>query len=363
MQILHCISAMVGGGVERQLTFLAAGQRQQGDAVDVALVSGGPNLERLENSGATIHFIPARGNHDPMIAARLVRLIRRLRPDVVHTWLTQMDVLAGIAARLCGVPTVLSEGSSERNYPDTLKNRLRARIGKGAGAVVCNSVGGIEYWRALGGPASLSLIPYALPLDERDRANPVNDAELGVSRGEKVVLFVGRLAPEKNLENLIPALAIASESASFVAFLCGEGDKAGTLRLIEKHGLQSRVRLIGYVPSAWAWLKRADVFVSVSRHEGRPTTVLEAVACGCPVVLSDIPAHREMLDETTAVYAAPDSPSDIAAGIVGVLEGPGVARERAARAMAQSGPPSVADIARAYREIYSSIVSAGRAAV
>ena len=95
----------------------------------------------------------------------------------------------------------------------------------------------------------------------------------------------------------------------------------------------------------------------MSRFEGRPNTVLEAVSCGCPVVVSDIAAHREILDEESAVFAPTESPSQIAEAISGVLGRPDLARQRAVRATARNTPKSVTEVAYAYREVYRSIVS------
>src|SRR6185436_12110902 len=97
------------------------------------------------------HRIEGLGNHDPRLLVRLVRLLRRARPDVVQTWLTQMDVLGGLAARLVGRPWILSERASALAYPPGLKIRLRERIGRTADAIVSNSAGGDRYWERLVG--------------------------------------------------------------------------------------------------------------------------------------------------------------------------------------------------------------------
>jgi hypothetical protein len=71
----------------------------------------GPNSSR---PAVTLHRIPARGNHDPRLALRLIRLVRTLRPQLVQTWLPQMDVLGGLAARIAGTPWILCEREQGR---------------------------------------------------------------------------------------------------------------------------------------------------------------------------------------------------------------------------------------------------------
>ena len=86
-----------------------------------------------------------------------------------------------------------------------------------------------------------------------------------------------------------------------VGILCGEGPQRSELEVMRhKLGLDADVHFTGHLPAAsvWALMKKASVFVSLSAYEGCPNTVMEAMACGCPLVLSDIPAHREILDES-----------------------------------------------------------------
>ncbi len=198
MRILHCVPAMGSGGAERQLAYLAGEQRRQGHEVDVALICGGPNLERLQRSGASLHFLAAVGNHDPRILVGLIRLIRSSRPDIVQTWLTQMDVLGGIAAMSCRVPWVLSERNSGLAYPNTLKNRLRKLVGGRANAVVCNSFSGVEYWHTRASHLiPTGVIPNPLPLDEIDSTHAASDEEIDIAPQQRLCLFVGRLVAQK----------------------------------------------------------------------------------------------------------------------------------------------------------------------
>ena len=117
MRILHLIPTLHGGGAERQLVYLAAGLRALGCDVHVGLQQGGTNLARLEAAQATVHQLNTRGNYDPRILPAIVRLIRRVRPDVVQTWLMQMDVAGGAAALLTGTPWIVSERSSGPRTP------------------------------------------------------------------------------------------------------------------------------------------------------------------------------------------------------------------------------------------------------
>jgi glycosyltransferase involved in cell wall biosynthesis len=117
----------------------------------------------------------------------------------------------------------------------------------------------------------------------------------------KVVLYAGRMDAGKNVEGVLAALSHLGDAVPFVAVICGDGPRRPRLeRMACEMGIAHRTVFKGYVDNLWELLRRADAFVSLSRFEGCPNVVLEAMACGCPLIVSDIPAHREMLDERSA---------------------------------------------------------------
>jgi glycosyltransferase involved in cell wall biosynthesis len=142
--------------------------------------------------------------------------------------------------------------------------------------------------------------------------------------------------------------------------LCGDGSlRASVLQLIESEGLTDRIRLTGYVTNLWSLLKRADVVVSPSVFEGNPNVVLEAMACGSPLVVSDIPAHRELLDERTAMFVTPVEPRSLADANSAVLNDPGAAADRAQGAQVRAQRYSLQAVARQYADVYRAIATRG----
>jgi glycosyltransferase involved in cell wall biosynthesis len=348
MRILHLIPTLGGGGAERQIAYLAQGLQARGCDVHVAIDSGGPNLERLLRAGATVHWIRPRGNYDPMLLPRILRLVRRLRPDIVQTWLTQMDVVGGAAALMTGTPWLLSERAAPLAYPRNAKHRLRSFIGRFASAVVANSPAGLEVWKH--GRSPRFVVPNAIPFDEI-AATPA-DHEL-LPRDARIVLFAGRLAPQKNLPTLIAALAEVTSKRDVVAILCGEGElEAGVRAMIAATGRGDRIRLLGFTHHLWSLMKRADAVVLVSWFEGHPNVVLEAVASGCPIVVSDIAEHRAFLGDEEALLVPPDDPAAIANAIIRTLDDPEAACARAANAQRAVQRWSIDHVAAEYERIY-----------
>src|SRR5512132_4101890 len=105
-RVLHCIPDMLNGGSQRQLAYLAREQVRRGWKVHVAFGRHGPNALLLADVGIEVSVFEGRGSHDPRLFLNLRRLIRRFRPTLVQTWLLQMDVVGGLAARLAAVPWV-----------------------------------------------------------------------------------------------------------------------------------------------------------------------------------------------------------------------------------------------------------------
>jgi glycosyltransferase involved in cell wall biosynthesis len=357
-RILHCIPGMGGGGAERQLALLAGALPQFGWDVHVALRSEGPNFPRLQRTPAAIHRIAGLGNHDPQILWQLHWLMRRLRPDLVQVWLVQMEVAAGLAATLAGTPWILSERSSELAYPRTWKNRLRVGMAGRAAAIVANSRDGAAYWANLSGAPPQFVIPNAIPTAEIASADPADPVELQLPSPCRLVMFAGRFSAEKNIGVMIEALRrVLSDVSDAAVLLAGDGPLlADVERDASDPRYRDRIRTPGYLDDGWRWMKRADVFVSVSRFEGHPNAVLEAAACGAPLVLSDIPAHRAMFDERSARFAPTNDPALVAAAIRATLDDRDAARRRANHARAAVAAFDLASIAGKYDGVYRELL-------
>jgi glycosyltransferase involved in cell wall biosynthesis len=331
--------------------------------VHVAVIQGGPNLSRLEATGATIHRLHAFGNYDPQILYKLFATIRRIKPDIVQCWLLQMEVLGGLASLLTGTPWVFCERASEEAYSDSIKMWLRVNVGRLATAIVSNSQTGDRYWAVRTRErVKRCVIPNCLPFAEIAATPRATLAEVGVETNDPIVLIAGRMEPQKNFETLIRALRCVVVHRPVQAICCGDGSLRKVIeRLVEENGLANRVRIVGYVPNLWSLMKRADVTVSVSWFEGSPNVVLEAMACGCPLVVSDIPTHRELLDEDAAILVDPGDPQRVADAIIRALSDPEAARKRARAAQDRVQRYSLSTVAKEYADLYRELaVRSGR---
>ena len=348
MRILHCIWRMDRGGAEGQLVHVVRGLVQRGWDVHVVVVFPGVWDARLESSGCRLHRLGGRGRFDPMIALRLGRLMRRLRPAVAQTWLMPMDILGGAVATAFRVPWIISERSGAEAYPPSLLHRARARIGRWASACVANSQGGADYWMRLGmDTGKIRIVPNGIPLEAIDAAPCAPRGE----REDALVVYVGRLSPEKKVPLLLDALALLMRRRPARAVLCGDGRQRAAIESRSAAlGIADRVVLAGFVRDVWSWVKVADVMVSLSAYEGHPNAVLEGMACGVPLVVSDIAAHRAILDETTARFVGTDA-EEIARAIERAIDA-GRSPERIARTRARVAELSIDTAVQRLEEVY-----------
>jgi glycosyltransferase involved in cell wall biosynthesis len=268
-----------------------------------------------------------------------------------------MTVLGGMAAILAGVPFIVSERCSSKAYPGTWKDSLRVRIGKRAAAIVSNSKSGREYWTDRTN-CPITLIRNGIPFDEIAATSPISVGEARLTNGAKLILYAGRFEAQKNLASLVPALQhVLTCNNSAVAGLFGEGAlRKEVIRSAGALDFGDRFRVMDFTTSLWRWVKRANVFVSLSLYEGNPNTVLEAVACGCPVVLSDIPQHREILDDDSAYFVPASSPPKAAEAILRVLMNPDEATQKAERAREKIAAYSVEASVDQYLSLYTRLI-------
>lgn len=305
--IIMLVRAMSGGGAQRDAVDLANGLRADGWPMLVAtLDAAGPLVERLAPGMPLLDLGQGRKRRMALALPAVRGMMARLRPQAVIASEAAANCLLALAAlpmKAHHRPRIIlrevAAPFAARKSDPFLQNRIGYRLAPWlyprADRVLSFTQGvraeliagfGVAPERAvnLGTNAVLSAARLAELAQPRER-DPNH------------IVAVGRLSPEKDFASLIAASALLRDGLCHLTIL-GEGPERPPLQaLIEQHGLAGRVSLAGFVPEPTEHVRRSALLVSSSRHEGFGNAIVEALACGTPVVATDAPhGPREILD-------------------------------------------------------------------
>jgi len=230
---------------------------------------------------------------------------------------------------------------------------------RSASRVIANSDAGRAFIDAeLDSRVQCDVIPNAVPLSEIDAVAPLSRDLVGVREGHEMILFAGRFSREKNLKVLFEGVRqVLDARPRAIAFFCGEGpERLYWQDWVRKQNMTDRMLLPGFVHQISAWMKSADVLAFPSLYEGFPNVVMEAMATYCPLVISDIPPHREIVNEQGAILVAPDSVASLRDAIHKVLNDRPAAVVRAHYARQKALQFSIPTMTQAYEAIYQEVI-------
>jgi glycosyltransferase involved in cell wall biosynthesis len=247
----------------------------------------------------------------------------------VHTHLVHADLYGLAAARRAGVAAAVS--SRHDNNPfrrGRVVGWLNRRAMRHARRVIAISRAVAQFVIDVEGIDSRKVVTvhYGLePGSISPAQRALARAALGCSESGFVIGFVGRLIEQKGVDVLIDAFpAIRERHPQATLVIVGDGPLRERLRArAERLGLGASARFAGWVPQARSIMPACDLVAMPSRWEGFGLTALEAMACGLPLVASDVDALPEILrDQETGLLVPPDDSRALAAAINGLLDRP-----------------------------------------
>jgi glycosyltransferase involved in cell wall biosynthesis len=336
-RIVLLVTGLLPGGAERQVVSLAGELRRRG--WEVALIS-------LTNGGRDLPGIPVfslgmrPGVPDPRALARLIVLLNRLRPHILHSHLFHANLLARVVRLFSPAPVVVS---SLHSTAESRRSSARIRLPDFAyritdplaDCVTAVSQAAAERHAAAGAVrrGKLRIVPNGVDTalfrpDPERRAS--TRSRLGIGIGDGFVwLAAGRLMWKKDFPTLLRAFAALPGSILLIA---GEGPQKDELRRLARD-LAVDARFLGRVEDMPAIMNAADALALSSVVEGLPMVLLEAAASGLPAVATDYRGVREAVrDGETAFVAPPGDPAALAAAMSRLAALPPAAREAMSRA-------------------------------
>lgn len=332
LRVLHIDTEKSWRGGEQQALYLAEGLARRGVENLCVGQPGRPYVERCAAKGLAVEEVRTRGEADPFGVAKLRKLIRAWRPDVVHMHTSHAHTLGVLAARSAGVGrTVVSRRVDFTIYRNALRlSWLKYRFGVDRYVAISE---GVRAQMAKDGiPAErIRVVHSGIDLARFDGVRPHDyAAEFGLAPGTRVVLDVAAFGWHKAQEVLVRATpGVLARVPGARVFLVGEGECEPKIRAeIAALGLEDEVVLTGFRTDVPSLLAGCDCFVMCSVLEGLCTSLLDALALRRAAVGSAVGGIPEvLLDGRTGLLVPPRDPAALAAAVVRVLED----RELAAR--------------------------------
>jgi len=335
-KIIYLITDLDVGGAEKGLFQLATRLPRDEFSIEVITLTGGGRIAKwLEEKDIPVTSLDIKRFWDLAGVFRLRRLLKNLRPDILHTFLFHANIVGRVAAVEVGVRAVIcSVRVAERRFKwhlalDWLSSPLMD-------LEVCVSEGVRRFTetRAKIPKNKLTVIPNGLDpaeFEKKDlgpRASGFRNS-LHLSPDASVILTIGRLERQKGISFFLQAAREVLREFSQAHFLIvGEGpDKAKLISLVRNLGIEKAVRFLGFRDDVPEIMAAADIFVLASLWEGMPNVVLEAMASGKPVVGTRVEGTDELvISGETGLLVPPADAKALARDIRRLLQEPVLAR-------------------------------------
>jgi len=307
MKLAFIIRDLGHGGAQRQLSILTAGLVREGHEVSVLHFYGGPFESSLREAGVKTLCIGKKSRWDLLgFFFRLIKAARSVRPEVIHGYLAESNLMALFLKPFCGFPRVVwgvRDSQTDAHLWGTLGKlsfRLNCLLARFADVIICNSKAGRDYYLARGYPAQKThVVPNGI---DTERFQP-RARSLGFS--PSVFGLVGRLSPMKDHTTFLKAAALVP-NARFV--IVGSGDETYAQQMRElATSLGVQVEWLpsqSDMPSVYATF---DCLVNSSAFgEGFSNAIGEAMACGVPCIASDVGDSAWIIGNQSQIFPAGD---------------------------------------------------------
>lgn len=350
---------LAGGGAERLQLNLAPHFLALGYAVTFLVNRATGELLSQLPDGCTLDILPARRQLASLPC--LIRYLKSRQPDLLVTNMEHMTLLAVLArglarstTRIVAIQHITLLRPEARSWPYRLLPWLYRLLLPRADAIVAVSEGVAAELRSLVEPQkTVTVIHNGITLPEPQADQPHH---LWLEQSTPLVLAIGRFVPQKDFATLLRAMTLLPERTRLI--LLGDGPQRDDLTaLAAELGIAQRIDLPGFVVDPTPYLHRADVLALSSVAEGFGNVIVEALACGTPVVATDCPhGPAEILGAGHFGRLVPmRDPAALAAAITKTLDhppDPHILQFRAADF-------TIATCARAYHRLFSSLLGRG----
>jgi glycosyltransferase involved in cell wall biosynthesis len=370
IRLMHVIPTLVKGGAEKQLCLLATHlPKDQFDVQVSVLTHTGLYEPWLTDDGISVVQINKRWKLDPGALWRLRKAIREFAPDILQTWMFAANVYGRLAAMMESVPVIVAGERCADHWKVGYEHALDKYLARRTERIVVNSAAVRDFYtnKQRLGADKFTIIPNGIDAAAAKGAGESREqlaSEIGIPTRAPWIGVVARLWPQKRLKDVIWAadlLKVAEHQCHVLLF--GDGPLRWRLeRYAKQVNVADRVHFLGHREDVAQWLPHLRCLWLASQYEGQSNAIMEAMAAGVPVVASDIPANRTLIDhgETGLLYPVGDR-GDLARQTHRLLSDDQLADRlgRAGRERIQN-EFGVEKMVRSYAQLYEELVEGER---
>jgi glycosyltransferase involved in cell wall biosynthesis len=372
MKITHIITGLAAAGAETVLYhLLAALDRQEYQNEVISLTDRGATAAKIEALGVPVRALSMmRSVPNPLAIRRIAKILRRSRPQIVHTWMYHSNLLGGLAAQAAGgIPVIWGIHHSKIDSSDTKRftvwtvragawfsKQLPTRI------ICCANSSELAHIQLGYDPEKMEVIYNGIDSElfrPNAEARPALRSRLGLPPEALLIGMAGRLHRHKDHKTFFAAARLLRGEFPDVHFvLCGEGMDADNPRLAAEipDGLQGHCHLVGVLREMPAFYAGLDIAANSSLSEAFPLAVGEAMACGVPCVVTDVGDSPAIVGETGRIVP-PRQPASMASAWRELIDAGAEARRISGDAARQRVVThfSVTQFAQRYQSLYRNV--------
>lgn len=332
IKILHIITRLTIGGVAAHLIQLS--QFFNNDEYETLIMTGKidkDDLEMTEYNQSRIKPLylnslqrsinPFR---DLISIFQLCLILKRIKPDIVHTHTTKAGLIGRIAAFICKTPVIIHtyHGLNFEGYfgsffskVSVILERLLAKISTYLITLAHSQERELKNLN-IGIPSQRLIIPLGFNFQENDQLSLKE--KFNIPEYHTIVAIIGRLAPIKNHDAFIEiARRVVNINSNFTFLIIGDGERKQELQLlIEKQNLQKNIIITGYIENMLDYYKDIDISLLTSLNEGTPVTIIEAINFKKLVISSNVGGVVDIIKDAVNGYTYDLNNTDKAVNLI-----------------------------------------------
>lgn len=306
--------------------------------------------DRLEKNGIRIEYLGKKKGFDLSIVFKMRKIMKKFRPDIVHThrYVLPYAFLASARLNVKRVHTV--HNVAEKEVPQKqlpMQKVLFKKFGVIPVAITPLTQKSIEDYYGLN-QSEVTLVYNGIDLTQCiAKKNTQIDSQIKI-------LHVGRFAPQKNHEMMVEAFAdVVKDYPKCELDLVGDGDLVDSVKQkVTELGIEEKVHFVGLLDKVYEKMSESDIFILPSNYEGMPITLIEAMATGLPIVATAVGGVPDMIEDGKSGLLVGVTKDKIAKGIVSLIEDAMLRETVSQGAKQRSVQFSMENMTRAYISVY-----------